>query len=266
MRPWSACIIRLVGFYCLATSFIDQSSAKATVKKMSLPRRNSELEYTTIPRAATSVPITGTATRRSSKTASLNAVRNHINGHLPNGGGHGGHQKPSSIPLVGAPLGLDYLVNITVGGQTFAVVIDTGSSNTWVPTTNFTCFNVTGGMVSQEECGFGPLFDIEASKTFVPIEDVNFNVTYGEMIFVGLVISSADRVLLGDGDIVLGGAAHETVTIGDITVHNQEIGVGENIFWVGNGVSMDMFFIVELSMCIFTQALVAVLSAWPSLT
>jgi hypothetical protein len=191
-------------------------------------------------------------------------VRNHIHGHH---GGHEGHGKPaSSIPLVGAPLGLDYLVNITVGGQTFAVVIDTGSSTTWVPTSNFTCFNATGGMVPQAECGFGPLFDIEASKTFVPIEDVNFNVTYGEMIFVGLIISSADRVLLGDGDIVLGGAAHETVTIGDTTVHNQEIGVGEKIFWAGNGASMETFLSVVLSMCIFTQALVAVLSAWPSLT
>jgi hypothetical protein len=78
--------------------------------------------------------------------------------------------------------------------------------------------------------------------------------------------SSVDRVLLGDGNIVLGGAAHETVTIGDITVHNQEIGVGENIFWAGNGASMDIFLIIVLSMCIFTQALVVVLSAWPSLT
>ena len=266
MRPSSACILRLVGFY-LAISFVGQSSAKAMVKKISLPRRNSGLEYTTIPRAATSVPITGTATKRSSKTTSLNALRNHMSGHRPhNSDGHGEHEEPaSSIPLVGTPFGLDYLVNITVGGQTFAVVIDTGSSNTWVPTTNFTCFIPTVGMVPQEDCGFGPLFDIEASKTFVPVEGVNFNTTYGEM---ASFPHHFPHVLLGDGAIVLGGAARETVTIGDITVHNQEIGVGENIFWfLGNSTLMATSLTVVLSIHIlFTQMLVAVLSAWPSPT
>jgi hypothetical protein len=89
------------------------------------------------------------------------------------------------VPLLATPFGLDYLVNMTVGGQVFAAIIDTGSSNTCVPAMNFTCLNATSGEeVPQAQCAFGALYDPEASSTFVPIDGVNMQIKYGELLSV----------------------------------------------------------------------------------
>jgi hypothetical protein len=97
-------------------------------------------------------------------------------------------------PLAGGGSDEDYVVNITVGGQSqslvwaawhvltvsaeFQVAIDTGSSDLWLPASGFACFNLTGAAQPPASCNFGTKgFVASKSKTFVPYPDHNFNIS-----------------------------------------------------------------------------------------
>ncbi|KAF1912187.1 aspartic peptidase domain-containing protein [Ampelomyces quisqualis] len=56
--------------------------------------------------------------------------------------------------------GASYMANVTIGGQPFALEIDTGSYQTWVATTQFRCWDVhTQRVLGQSTCRLGDLFD-----------------------------------------------------------------------------------------------------------
>ncbi|CAG8553359.1 7534_t:CDS:2, partial [Dentiscutata erythropus] len=110
---------------------------------------------------------------------------------------------PITIPLVneyncdGIYYGL-----ITIGGQSFTVDFDTGSSDLWVP--SIQC--------KISECGIHNRFDPKKSSTFVPApEPNNFTIIYG----------------LDDdtSSIACGYIGQDTVTFGNITVTNQTFGL-----------------------------------------
>ncbi|KAJ7643179.1 acid protease [Mycena rosella] len=123
-------------------------------------------------------------------------------------------------PLVGAQHDYEYLANITVGGQTFSVIIDTGSSDTWLAQKGFACLNLTGHPVPAATCGFGSQgFDSKLSKSFQPYPSTSFYITYG------------------DGEYLSGAAAFETVTVGGLTVTHQEIGMVASAAWTGDGIN-----------------------------
>lgn len=72
----------------------------------------------------------------------------------------------------------------------------------------------------QSECAFGTTgFDQSKSTTFTDDPNKNFNISYG------------------DGEFLTGTVAFETVTVGGMTVKNQEIGLVTDAAWLGDGIN-----------------------------
>jgi hypothetical protein len=59
--------------------------------------------------------------------------------------------------------------DIAFGSQSFKVMVDTGSSDTWLTTSNFACF-VNQKAHPQADCKVGPLYYIDDSFTEIPNE------------------------------------------------------------------------------------------------
>ncbi|KAL8946423.1 MAG: hypothetical protein Q9222_007184 [Ikaeria aurantiellina] len=113
---------------------------------------------------------------------------------------------------------IQYFTNITFGTETFEAVVDTGSSDTWLVQTGFQCVDV-GTLITypEAECAFGPTYT--PSSTFKQIPGENFQITYG------------------DGETLTGILGTEDVTLGGITVKNQEVGVVNYTAWNGDHTS-----------------------------
>ena len=112
------------------------------------------------------------------------------------------------------------MTNATIAGQTYTLVIDTGSADTWVASSSFRCENpYTMVPVSAEDCGFGPLYD-PSSGSFQPI-NYPFSVNYS------------------GGEFLSGGMGTEEFSFGkDKSVSvRQTIGVVNEGFWMGDGIS-----------------------------
>jgi aspergillopepsin I len=123
-------------------------------------------------------------------------------------------------PLIAVEAGQVFLAPVTVGGQIFDVVIDTGSSDPWLVTPNFTCIDpYSGDTQAQTDCYFGTAYNPNQSSTYQPIPTENFNISY------------ADQELL-NGDM-----GYETFTFGGITVPHQKFGLVDYAGWYGDGYS-----------------------------
>ncbi|KAJ7738050.1 acid protease [Mycena maculata] len=164
-----------------------------------------------LPDAAFTVPLTGKTPRRQSKREALAALRG-----LP--------RKSDTVGLDGAAFDDEYLVNITVGGKNFQVILDTGSSDTWVAHEGFSCLDLNGTSVPASTCDFGPAqFNPEESATFRLYPNVTFYVRYGS------------------GEFLSGPTGFDTVAVGGLSVTQQEIGVPNLNAFLGDGVSEGVF-------------------------
>ncbi|KAJ7153281.1 acid protease [Mycena filopes] len=173
------------------------------------------LDSAVLPTAQFSVPIAAKTPRRSSKKNALAALRGK---HLPTKAAKGG--SGSTVAVDGSDFDEEYLTNVTIGGQHFSLIIDTGSSDTWVAQKGFNCFDLDENPVPQDTCAFGTAgFDTHASKTFTPFPNVSFNITYG------------------DGEFLSGPVGFDTVQIGGFSVARQEIGVPTLTAWEGDGIN-----------------------------
>ncbi|GAB7347353.1 hypothetical protein MBLNU459_g4289t1 [Dothideomycetes sp. NU459] len=119
-----------------------------------------------------------------------------------------------------APAGDSQVLVTTIefGGQTFQAVLDTGSSDTWMVETAFECLGQLSRAPEPESyCRFGPTYNL--SSTFTQIPNENFNITYG------------------DGEFLTGLVGYEKITLANITVNKQEVGIVNSAAWNGDGVS-----------------------------
>ncbi|KAF7345601.1 Acid protease [Mycena venus] len=165
---------------------------------------------TLLPPAEFSVPLSAKAPRRKSKMHALSALR----------GEPVFHGSANTIPINGADMDEEYLTNVTVGGQQFQLVIDTGSSDTWIAKEGYSCFDLSGNPAPQSTCAFGSAgFDTAASKTFRPFSTASFNVTYG------------------DGEFAAGPVGFDTMAVGGLVVTDQEIALPTVTGWQGDGFS-----------------------------
>jgi hypothetical protein len=98
------------------------------------------------------------------------------------------------------------------------VVIDTGSSDTWLVNSQYTCVDpIDSSVLPESNCGFGPTYSM--SSTAALISDRNFNISYA------------------DGERLNGDMITEDLTFGGITIQNQTMGLVTEAGWYGDGSS-----------------------------
>ncbi|MCJ1351348.1 MAG: hypothetical protein MMC33_001332 [Icmadophila ericetorum] len=120
--------------------------------------------------------------------------------------------------LTSEGMGQEFLTSITIGTNSAQVVLDTGSSDTWLAETGFQCVTIaTGAPRPEKACKFGPLFT--PSSTFKQIPDVNFNITYGDLEFLTGIFGT------------------DSVTLAQIKVPKQHVALVNLAAWDGDGVS-----------------------------
>ena len=121
---------------------------------------------------------------------------------------------------MGVEAGQVFLAPITVGNQNFQVVVDTGSSDTWVVQPNFICADPnTGNIQTQADCYFRATYNSSQSSTYASIPNENFNITYS------------------DGERLTGDIGYERMTLAGITVPQQKFGIVDYAAWFGDGYS-----------------------------
>jgi len=161
-----------------------------------------------------SVPLGRANAKTNSLSAGyLQAIRsdNHVDGiysRLRNG----------TADLLSVGAGSVFLAPLDAGGQTFYVVIDTGSSDTWLINNEYTCVNPrNSSVIDESNCGFGPTYSVTA--TAEQIDNRNFNISYA------------------DGERLNGQMITEDLTFAGITVENQTMGLVTYAGWYGDNVS-----------------------------
>jgi hypothetical protein len=111
-----------------------------------------------------------------------------------------------------------YLTPIHFGGEEYMTVIDTGSADTWLASESLRCIHPrTKRELNQRVCRFNKPY--QPTKTSMVIPDQHFNISYA------------------DGEFLYGIMVRETVTLGNITVEDQEVGIIDYAAWNGDGMS-----------------------------
>jgi hypothetical protein len=116
----------------------------------------------------------------------------------------GQNDSPTAItPVFLARYDTEYIVDITVGKQTVKVILDTGSSDTWLIKKGFQCVSASHQPTTEDTCHFGSVYNGNFAQG--PIPDVYFAITYG------------------DREFLTGNFGYEDVTFAGITVTQQEV-------------------------------------------
>lgn len=144
-----------------------------------------------------------------------------------------------------------FLVNVAVGTQEVALVLDTETSNTWLAGIDFTCVNITANDTLPEMVsGFWSLVTPEA--TFQPIANGTFAIIYvsSRCLRFGARIDLATNVYTfshlwfakllttfhGRWRTSIWILRYKAVTIGGTEISQQEIIVVDVAAWEGNSV------------------------------
>lgn len=109
------------------------------------------------------------------------------------------HRQPVLIELFGP----SYIAHVTVGTKTVPLLVDTGSSDIWVVPNNFDCLDADSHGIEQAACGFPSYVENTFSGGVVP--DNYLSIVYG------------------NGQFTHGPYGIESITLGGITVPNQQI-------------------------------------------
>ncbi|KAI2611558.1 acid protease [Hypoxylon fragiforme] len=112
---------------------------------------------------------------------------------------------------------VEYSVKLIFNGIPMNVIIDSGSADTWVRGSSFTCKRSLNGSVPVEDCGLGPSFC--GNFTGEPIPNQHFSIEYG------------------DGEEVQGLLGFMDVELAGVTVPHQEIAIASQGAWHGNNVT-----------------------------
>ncbi|KAF7548856.1 hypothetical protein G7Z17_g6797 [Cylindrodendrum hubeiense] len=127
------------------------------------------------------------------------------------------NRQSNPAPMTATGNAVVFDVEVQFGDQPFLLLVDTGSSDTWVVKTDFQCVNATDNSdLPQEQCLFGPTYDVPSDMQYV--KNQTFGVQYGTGIAVGKV-------------------GYENITIGGITVPNQKVGIVDRSTDKGDGIN-----------------------------
>ncbi|KAL3443426.1 aspartic peptidase domain-containing protein [Aspergillus insuetus] len=125
----------------------------------------------------------------------------------------------TTASMVSTTYGTVFDVEAQIGGQTFQLLVDSGSSDTYVMKTGFRCFDKESGLeLEQEEC----LYDVDrtynVSDTYEEIPNQMFGIQYGAGIASGVM-------------------AYEEVTLAGVTVPRARVAIADKSTPMGDGVN-----------------------------
>lgn len=121
------------------------------------------------------------------------------------------------LPLTAAYYGNTFNAEVTLGDQSFLVLIDTGSADVWVSGEGWKCKRA--GASSKAGCEYGnQTYDPSTSSTFQPVDYAWLGEHYGT------------------GDVV-GPLGTEDVRLGNITIPDQIFGVVNTSTNIGDKVN-----------------------------
>nr|POE72328.1 putative aspartic-type endopeptidase [Quercus suber] len=164
----------------------------------SFRRREKQANSTSLTTTSTVIPLISSGVSPMSSKALRNAFVN-----------------SNSTSLNAAEYGAGYTIDIDFGGERFAVIFDTGSSDLWLARQGLRCVDYYGQDLNISDCGFGDFYN--GSIATLPYQ--NFNVTYG------------------DTETVTGKIGFQQVCVGGISVDHQEVALADYAYWNGDGVS-----------------------------
>ncbi|KAL2852046.1 aspartic peptidase domain-containing protein [Aspergillus pseudoustus] len=121
--------------------------------------------------------------------------------------------------MVSTTYGSVFDTEVTIGGQSFQLLVDSGSSDTYVMKTGFRCFDKDDGLeLTEEEC----LYDLDRtyniSDTYEEIPNQIFGIQYGAGLASGVM-------------------AWEEVKIAGVTVPRQRVAIADKSNPMGDGIS-----------------------------
>ncbi|KAJ5627517.1 hypothetical protein N7528_004944 [Penicillium herquei] len=129
-----------------------------------------------------------------------------------------GRSSGTTSSLIATEYGTVFDVPVTIGNQTFMLLVDTGSSDTYVMQTGYTCVNSSSNMViSEADCEYSNK-TYHKSKTYRQVHGEFFGVEYGAGLASGVM-------------------AYEQVSMGNITVDRQKVGIANDSNPMGDGVN-----------------------------
>ncbi|KAJ5876388.1 uncharacterized protein N7529_001972 [Penicillium soppii] len=121
-------------------------------------------------------------------------------------------------PLIATQYGTVFDAPVTIGNQTFMLLVDTGSSDTYVMQTGYKCVNSTDNLVIPERDCLYANKTYHISKTYRHVRNEMFGVEYGAGLASGLM-------------------AYEEVSMSGVTVNTQKIAISNNSNPMGDGVN-----------------------------
>ncbi|RAL10164.1 pepsin-like aspartic protease [Aspergillus homomorphus CBS 101889] len=128
------------------------------------------------------------------------------------------HTPSNTASLLAAQYGTTFDVDVTFGNQIFQLLVDTGSSDTYVMRSGFTCINATTNLeIPEADCLYSAK-TYDQSCTYRQIQNETFGVQYGNGIASGVM-------------------AYEDITLAGITVEGQAVGIADQSNPMGDGVN-----------------------------
>lgn len=124
----------------------------------------------------------------------------------------------STSSLIATQFGTVFDTSMVIGNQTFQMLVDTGSSDTYVMRDGFNCINATSNLVIPESDCYYKNKTYHNSRTHRHITSQMFGVQYG-------------------AGLASGEMAYEDVTLSGITVKGQKIGIANISNPMGDGVN-----------------------------
>ncbi|GFF34580.1 probable aspartic-type endopeptidase AFUA_3G01220 [Aspergillus udagawae] len=114
------------------------------------------------------------------------------------------------ITAINNPSQANYVAEVGWGNETYSMILDTGSSDTWILKEGFQCLDSTGAPTIQSNCQVGRQFS--GDFTGGQIGNVNFNISYSTGILAGKF-------------------GWEDITIANITVKDAQVAVVDQAYF-----------------------------------
>ncbi|KAK0727983.1 aspartic peptidase domain-containing protein [Lasiosphaeria miniovina] len=114
---------------------------------------------------------------------------------------------------------VEYLADVKVGNHKYSLIIDTGSSDTWLVKEGFQCLDANHHVVNQLLCNFGPKYKGDFPDGQIPGQ--HFNISYGS----------------AGGPFLNGQMGYADLTLAGIEIKKQQIALATIGAWNGDGLS-----------------------------